>query len=95
MRDISALLLILAGNCLRKEREHREAKNAKAIFPRFSPSAVLAPPPSFLPLLEPGNLSEKAQNKAAKEKRKQVKAVWRRRRGREGKAVRRAERSIS
>lgn len=50
--------------------------------PRFSPSAVLAPPPSFLPLLEPGNLSEKAQNKAAKEKRKQVKAVYQRRRTR-------------
>lgn len=49
-------------------------------------------PPSSLPLLEPGNLSKKAQNKAAKEKRKQVKAVYqrRRRRGRWGSSAGRA-----
>lgn len=75
-----------------KEREHREAKNAKAIFPRFSPSAVLAPPLSPPPLPGPGNLSEKAQNKAAKkEKENKWKQLRRRRRrGSEGKAVQRA-----
>lgn len=56
------------GNCLRKERTQR-GKECQSSFPQiFSISCPRSLPPSSPPLL--GNLSEKAQNKAAKRKEK-------------------------
>ena len=99
MRNIGDLSLILIGNCRRKERERTQrGERMPTLFPpRFSPSAVLAPPPSSPPLLlQPGNLSEGAQNKAAKEgKRKRVKAVYRRRKRRRRRRRRRGRQQSS
>lgn len=69
MINISALLLIITGNCLRKGRTQR-GEECQSYFPQiFSISCPRSSPISSTAAVEPGNLSEKAQNKAAKRKK--------------------------
>lgn len=53
------------------KREHREVKNANAIFPRFSPSSVVAPPP-FLSAAPRARKSERKSTEQGGERKKKT-----------------------